>query len=53
MLAANGRADKSDLGDHSPAGYGQCARFYAICVAARNRLASYDSCAALLDDIAS
>ncbi len=30
VLAAGGRADKSALGDHSPAGYAQRARFYAI-----------------------
>lgn len=83
VLAAEARAEKSALGDHSPAGYRQRARFYAIsdearlhyarnvasyliflaeetalapaatCAAARNRLASYDTYAALLDDIAS
>lgn len=30
VLAAAGKADKSALGDHSPAGYRQRARFYAI-----------------------
>jgi hypothetical protein len=30
VLAANGRAEKSALGDHSPAGYQQRARFYSI-----------------------
>jgi len=30
VLAAGGRADKAALGDHSPAGYAQRARFYAI-----------------------
>jgi hypothetical protein len=30
VLAAGGRADKASLGDHSPAGYAQRARFYAI-----------------------
>ena len=30
VLAANGRAEKSSLGDHSPAGYNQRARFYSI-----------------------
>lgn len=30
VLAANGRAEKSALGDHTPAGYQQRARFYAI-----------------------
>lgn len=30
VLAAGGRADKSALGDHTPAGYVQRARFYAI-----------------------
>ena len=35
VLAANGREDKSALGDHSPAGYRQRARFYAISGEAR------------------
>jgi hypothetical protein len=30
VLAAGGRADKAALGDHSPAGYAQRARFYTI-----------------------
>jgi hypothetical protein len=30
VLAAGGRPDKSSLGDHSPAGYAQRARFYSI-----------------------
>ena len=30
VLAAEGRADKAALGDHSPAGYRQRARFYSI-----------------------
>jgi hypothetical protein len=30
VLAAEGRSDKSSLGDHTPAGYRQRARFYAI-----------------------
>lgn len=30
VLAAQGKADKAALGDHSPAGYQQRARFYAI-----------------------
>jgi hypothetical protein len=30
VLAAGGRAEKSALGDHSPAGYQQRARFYSI-----------------------
>jgi len=30
VLAAGGRAEKSALGDHTPAGYAQRARFYAI-----------------------
>jgi hypothetical protein len=30
VLAAEGRAEKSALGDHSPAGYRQRARFYSI-----------------------
>ena len=37
VLAAGGRADKSALGDHSPAGYAQRARFYAISADARLR----------------
>jgi hypothetical protein len=30
VLAAGGRPDKTALGDHSPAGYAQRARFYSI-----------------------
>jgi hypothetical protein len=30
VLAAGGRADKAALGDHTPAGYRQRARFYAV-----------------------
>ena len=39
VLAAGGRAEKASLGDHSPAGYLQRARFYAISPAARLRYA--------------
>ena len=35
VLAAGGRAEKQALGDHSPAGYAQRARFYAISDEAR------------------
>ena len=35
VLAAGGRPDKTALGDHSPAGYAQRARFYAISAEAR------------------
>ena len=35
VLAAGGRPEKSALGDHSPAGYAQRARFYAISHEAR------------------
>jgi hypothetical protein len=35
VLAAGGRAEKEALGDHSPAGYAQRARFYAISPEAR------------------
>lgn len=35
VLAAGGRAEKAALGDHSPAGYAQRARFYAISDEAR------------------
>jgi hypothetical protein len=35
VLAAGGRAEKASLGDHSPAGYAQRARFYAISPEAR------------------
>lgn len=37
VLAAGGRAEKAALGDHSPAGYAQRARFYAISPDARLR----------------
>jgi hypothetical protein len=39
VLAAGGRAEKAALGDHSPAGYAQRARFYAISPEARLRYA--------------
>lgn len=82
VLAAGGRAEKAALGDHTPAGYRQRARFYAIsdegrlnfakniatylvflaentglapvavCEAARAKLASYSSLAAMRTDIA-
>lgn len=35
VLAAGGRADKASLGDHTPAGYAQRARFYSISSEAR------------------
>jgi hypothetical protein len=35
VLAAGGRPDKTSLGDHSPAGYAQRARFYSISPEAR------------------
>jgi len=35
VLAAGGRPEKSALGDHSPAGYAQRARFYALSPEAR------------------
>jgi hypothetical protein len=35
VLAAGGRSEKTALGDHSPAGYAQRARFYAISPEAR------------------
>lgn len=35
VLAAKGRADKASLGDHTPVGYAQRARFYAISSEAR------------------
>ncbi len=45
VLAAGGRAEKSALGDHTPAGYAQRARFYAISPEARlifaRRVADY------------
>ncbi len=39
VLAADGRSDKASLGDHSPAGYRQRARFYAISDEGRLRFA--------------
>jgi hypothetical protein len=39
VLAADGRNDKASLGDHSPAGYRQRARFYAISDEGRLRFA--------------
>jgi hypothetical protein len=45
VLTANGRAEKSALGDHSPAGYAQRRRFYSISDEARltysRRVAAY------------
>jgi hypothetical protein len=45
VLAAGGRPEKSALGDHTPAGYAQRARFYAISPEARllfsKRIATY------------
>lgn len=45
VLAAGGRPEKAALGDHSPAGYAQRARFYAISPEARllfsKRIAAY------------
>lgn len=45
VLAAEGRAEKAALGDHSPAGYRQRARFYSISDEARlaysKRVAAY------------
>lgn len=45
VLAAGGRPEKTALGDHSPAGYAQRARFYAISPEARllfaRRVAAY------------
>ncbi|MFZ5497177.1 MAG: tagaturonate epimerase family protein [Verrucomicrobiota bacterium] len=45
VLAAGGRPEKAALGDHSPAGYQQRARFYAISPEARllfaKRIAAY------------
>jgi tagaturonate epimerase len=35
VMAAGGRPDKTSLGDHSPAGYAQRARFYSISAEAR------------------
>jgi hypothetical protein len=39
VLAAGGRPEKAALGDHSPAGYAQRARFYAVSAEARLRFA--------------
>jgi hypothetical protein len=39
VLAGGGRSDKASLGDHSPAGYRQRARFYAISDEGRLRYA--------------
>ena len=39
VLAAGGKPEKSALGDHSPAGYAQRARFYGISPDARLRFA--------------
>jgi hypothetical protein len=39
VLAAGGRPEKTALGDHSPAGYAQRARFYAVSPEARLRFA--------------
>ena len=39
VLAAEGRADKQALGDHTPAGYRQRERFYAISAEGRLRYA--------------
>ncbi|MBL9214737.1 MAG: hypothetical protein JNG83_04600 [Opitutaceae bacterium] len=39
VLAAGGRPEKAALGDHSPAGYAQRARFYAVSPEARLRFA--------------
>jgi hypothetical protein len=45
VLAAGGRAEKAALGDHTPAGYAQRARFYGISPEARllfsKRIAAY------------
>jgi hypothetical protein len=45
VLAAHGRPEKSALGDHTPAGYQQRARFYAVSPEARllfsKRIAAY------------
>jgi len=45
VLAAGGKAEKSALGDHTPAGYAQRARFYAVSPEARllfsKRIAAY------------
>jgi hypothetical protein len=39
VLAAGGRPEKTALGDHTPAGYAQRARFYAVSAEARLRFA--------------
>jgi hypothetical protein len=39
VLAAGGRAEKTALGDHSPVGYAQRARFYAVSAETRLRYA--------------
>jgi hypothetical protein len=39
VLAAGGRADKAALGDHTPAGYQQRARFYSVSDEGRLRFA--------------
>lgn len=41
VLAAGGRAERSALGDHGPAGYRQRARFYSISDEARLRYAQH------------
>ena len=45
VLAAGGRAEKAALGDHTPAGYAQRARFYGVSPEARllfaKRIAAY------------
>ncbi len=41
VLAAEGKADKASLGDHSPAGYEQRKRFYSISDEARLHYACY------------
>ena len=45
VLAAGGKPEKAALGDHSPAGYAQRARFYAVSAEARllfaKRIAAY------------
>ncbi len=41
VLAAEGRSDRASLGDHSPVGYRQRARFYAISQEGRLRYAKH------------
>jgi hypothetical protein len=41
VLAAQGRSDRASLGDHSPSGYRQRARFYAISQEGRLRYARH------------